>query len=368
MTKKKVLYYIHSMCRSRVIRLFKEDPDLEQIIVGPKPTSYNGIPEDYVNFGIKNIKTYDSLKQAQSIINYLNPDVIVQTDMVDGISFPKSAKRVFIMHGAIGNHTRDLFPANMFKKWKGFDLYCGATEEFRSWVGYLTGNSDKVLLNALPQFDLFHTNNYKTLDKKEFLEKTKNPSAKKIILYCGFCCKNRVDYNSHNEDYFNIVLKLQKISEKNNWLALIKPRQEYKQIKKFISQNSLFKQYEQAYAEAQNSRYLHFIHPDSSVYNYFFTDLVISNGYSTIEIEASLAHKPLIIVRTKDKPEQYDPFRTLEFGAGKYVSNMEKLETSIIDIIDSDAHISKQDNLIRARGIFIDGLACKRIQEKIKKI
>ena len=369
MNKKKVLYFIHSMCKSRVMKTFKEDADLNQVVVGPKPRTYEGIIEGYDDFGIKDIRQYDNLKEAQKIINKVDPDVVVQTDMTAGISFPKKSKRVFVMHGTIGNHTKEALSHNfkgVSKTWSGFDLYCGSSNDFKDWINYVAGKGNEILLNALPQFDLFHLKNYKTADKDMFMKRTKSPKAKKVILYCGFCCKNRIDYNDHNEDYFKTVLELQKISEKNNYLSLIKPRQTYKQIMKFIDQEKYFEKYRSSYIKAQNSNHLYFVHPDSSLYNYFFADIVVVNGCSTVEIETCLAHKPLVVVRTAVKPEQYDPFDTVKSGVAFYVPNINDLETMLTSGLNSKDYKTKQDNFIKSMGILADGLAAERIQNRIK--
>lgn len=365
--KKKVLYFIESLSRLRVIKSFREDPDLDQLVVGPKPVVYSGISEDYTDIGIKNIKLYDTHKTAKRIIRSFHPDIAVLTDMVGTVKFPRSSKRVFVMHGMIGNHIQDYFKPEDCEHWSGFDLYCGATKEFESWVKYVVGDKE-VLLDALPQFDFFYPDNYKTPLRKKIVNQTKSPNSSKVILFCGFCCGGRGDFKDHNEDYFSVVEALSAVAEKNDWLVLIKPRQSSKSITGFMASSGLSKTYGDAYKKAQKNKHLYFIDPNSSIYHYFFADLIVCNGCSTIEFEACLAHKPLVVVRSKLTTEQYDPFDTVRFGAGEYVSKISDLEGTIVRALESDSHIIKQDEFVKSKGITIDGLAYKRIQDKIKKL
>jgi len=365
--KKKVLYFIHALCRTRVIKTFREDPDLEQMVVGPKPVVYGGVCEDYSGFGIKNIQTYSNPKEAQKIINRFAPDVVVQTDMMKTVTFPNTAKRVFVMHGLIGDHVRKQFKPKECKAWKGFDLYCGATEEFETLVRHAGEKTGQILLNSLPQLDLFHKDNYEAPDRKAVLKKIGRSGFEKIILFCGFCCKDRIDYNLHNEDYFKVVAELGKIAAKHNWLILVKPRQDYKEVRSFVVQKGWSKSYGQMYADAQKDKHLYFIPAEANIYPYFFADLIVCNGCSTVELEACLVHKPLVIVRTKLSPDQYDPFGTVKFGAGIYVPDIINLESAIMNGLGG-VDIVKQDAFVRAKGIVVDGLAHKRIQEKIKTL
>ena len=364
---KKVLYFSHYLERIRVFRSFEEEPDLEQLFIGPHPKTFNGVAEDYMDFGIKNIKTYADNKEAQRMVNEFCPDIVVQADMDKSIQLPASAKKVFVMHGVVGNHVRGYFGPST--SWDGFDLYCGATKNFKDIVDYFTSTVDKkkVLLNALPQIDFFNTNNYKTSNREDILGRTKNPGAKKIILFCGFSGKYRPDYYDHNEDYYRTLFELARISEKNNWLSMVKSRQGLRQTGKFLALDEPWiKSCVKPYADAQKNKFVHFIHPDSNIYDHFFADIVICNGCSSVEIEACVVNKPLIVVRTKVGPDKYDPLNTVNSGAAVLVDNISKLEDTIINSLDGDLHVNKQNALIESIGISVDGLAHKRITDAIK--
>jgi hypothetical protein len=86
-----------------------------------------------------------------------------------------------------------------------------------------------------------------------------------------------------------------------------------------------------------------------------------------MEIEACVARKPLIVVRTKSKPS-YDPFNTVTSGAAKKIRNINNLESNIVDLLTCNSLAVKQDKLIKEIGLLTDGLAGKRIQDRLETL
>lgn len=364
---KKILYFVRSYSHRRVFETLGHRGNLNQLILGPPEKSVDGIIEGYRSFGIKNVKLHKGIDEAQKVVNVFDPDIFVQADFPNRVKVPEKCKRVFIAHGMIGNHVKSLFGAGSMKVWRDFDLYCGATKAFEDWVWHITGKKHEVLADAMPQLDLLHDPDYYMSNKNTILKHTPvtNPSA--VVLFCGFCCKDRADFNEHNQDYFETLFELDKIAKKHNWLILVKPRQTFEKIMKFISQNRWAKQYGTRYSKIMNSKNLHFIPNDANIYRYFFADIVICNGCSTIEIEACVTNKPLIMVRTKSKPS-YDPFNTVTTGAARGVKDVSKLENNIIELLANNSLADKQSGLIKDIGLLTDGLAHKRIQDRLETL
>lgn len=361
---KKILYYIRSYSHRRVFESLRPIDGIDQIVLGPPEKIIDGIPEGYRSFGIQNIKIHNSIEEAQKIVNKIKPNVFVQADFPNRVNVPKNCKRVFMAHGMIGNHVKSLFKAGSMQVWKDFDLYCGASKRFEDWIWHITGKKHKVIINAMPQLDLLYDPDYYMKTKNRILKYTRlqNPSA--IILFCGFCCKDRKDFNAHNQDYFDALIELDRIAKKHNWLVFVKPRQTFKKVMKFISMTGWAKKYKTPYTQINSSKNLHFIPSDANIYRYFFADMIIANGCSTIEIESCVAKKPLIMVRTKSGPN-YDPFETVMNGAAKGIKNINNLEQIIVNLLSNNDLSDNQDRLINKIGLLADGLAYKRAQDGI---
>jgi len=107
-------------------------------------------------------------------------------------------------------------------------------------------------------------------------------------------------------------------------------------------------------------------HKLENIYKYFFADVVVTNGCSTVEIEASCVKKPLVIVRTKVDDEQYDPFKTVAYGACEIVKSDDAacLEEKIIQSLTKD-YSENIKNLLKYHDIVFDGKMSKRAQEAI---
>ena len=362
---KRILYFIRSLAHRRVFESYVERDDMDQLVLAPKPIIIDDILEGYNNFGIKNIKFYNNDLEAQAVIKSFKPDVFVQEDFPAITNVLPGCKKAFVMHGIIGNHVIGLCKPDKKSPWNGFDLYCGATKRFEEIVHHITGKKSEVLLNALGQLDLLNNPNYCMPHRNGVLFENKRPS----ILFCGFCCKNTSDFKLHNEDYFKTVYELERLAKKNNWLVMIKPRQGTKQVMVFLQQTRRWaKQYAKTYQSIVKSKYLHFIDFRANPCKYFSSDIIMCNGCSTLEIEACVINKPLVIVRTKSGLG-YDPFNTVSSGAAIGIKDINDIEKTIKDILSGkNSHVSEQKALLKSLNILTDGLAHKRIQDRLKTL
>ncbi len=359
---KKVIYHLASLGRRRVFESIKKDDRLEQIVLGPKVTMPNGVvAEDYSYYNLDNIKTYGSPQQAQQIINQIKPDIFVQDDTPKNLALPKKCIRAFVGHGMIGTNVIPMHKYGGAKTWRGFDLYFGATDRFRDWIWHACGDDSKVVYkDCLPQIDLLHDKNYYESYRKKILGATKNPGAKKAIMFFGFCCKDRPDFQDHLEDYYKTAIWLEKIARKNNYVVFLRPRSSLKKTIDFLKTKSWKSKYLDSYVRLTKSKYVHHIVTTNHIYRYYFSDIFVVNGCSTAELEACLINKPLIVVRSVDR-KGYDPFETVGYGASLLARNYSDLANGVAACSITHPTIDKQNKLIKDREFVFDGKANERI-------
>jgi len=371
----RILYVITSPAHKRVFESFVERDDMEQMIIGPSPTKSHFVPEDYTDFKLKNIHYYqkDPEKEIASLIIKFKPDIYVQPDLTAIHKKFKVPKKVYVSHGMIGNHVKGIIKQAGFNTsvWNGLDLYCGATTIFANWVKHVAKVADdKILLNALPQLDILYDSNYYNSYRQKILVQIKKPNAKKVILFIGFGCKDRVDFKDHNEDYFRTAIELGKIARQNNWLVMIKPRQEHKEIIKFLQQQPWRGKYEMDYHKLHLNPNVHFIGPAAAhIYRYYFADAFVMNGCSTAEVEVCAIQKPLFIVRTSLKSD-YDPYNTITSGAAMLITDISELEHDLLEYFNNGKFYwpEKQVQLIKQMGIVFDGRMHERIQNRLRML
>jgi hypothetical protein len=379
---KKILYAITSLAHKRAIQSFLPRKDVEQLIVGPKANIVDGmVKEDYSIMGIQNIKNYNDASDFQKIVNDFCPDFYIQPDMSPmqhKIKLPSLCRRIYVSHGMVGRHVKNMVHKNKWdvSVWKGCNLYCGATKIFEDWVEYAAKvNKSSIILNAIPQFDVLYNLKNKNNDtlKDNIFRSMKNDRFKSILFFGGFCCKDRVDFLEHNEDYFKTCAELEKLAEKNNWLILVKPRQVYGQINEFLIKhqknwNGWTKKYIDFYNRIQKSKYLKFINTSCGIENYYLiSDAIIINGCSTMEVESYILKKPLIIVNSNTQSISYNSFSNDEDSTAYRVSDFSKLEGHIQMALyprQDDMEIKRQA-LLKSYELEIDGKMHERIINKI---
>jgi len=361
---KKVVYHLASLGRRRVFESTKQDNRFEQIVLGPKITMPNGVvAEDYSYFNLKNIKTYNNAKQAQQIVNQIKPDIFVQDDTPKNIVLPEKCVRAFAGHGMIGTNVIPMHKYGGAKSWRGFDVYFGATERFREWIWHACGDNSKlVYMDCLPQTDLLHDKNYYESYRSKILKTTKNPGAKKAIIFFGFCCKDRADFQDHLEDYYKTAIWLEKTARKNNYIVFLRPRVSFKRTVEFLKTRPWGSKYLNSYLKLAKSKYVHNVVTTNHIYRYYFSDVFVVNGCSTAELEACMINKPLIVVRSVDR-KGYDPFETVSHKASILAKNYSDLANGVAACVAGHPTIDEQNELIKSRGIVFDGKASDRISD-----
>lgn len=368
-----------SLSHKRVFEPFTKRADLEQLALGPRAQITSGIvPEDYSDFKIP-VREYDKPKQIQKVVDEFKPNAYVQADLSavhKNIKLPSGCKRVYVSHGMVGNHVKSIIKKAGFQTdvWKGCDLYCGATSVFSDWVQHVAKvGADKVYLNALPQLDIIHDPDYYNSYKQKILSKTKFPNPNKVVLFVGFCCKDRFDFNDHNFDYFGTAVHLAKWAEENDYLLMIKPRHTHEKMMEFLRGHKWGKHYIDSYPKLLNNKHVHFITTTGHIYRYFFADAIVANGCSTVEVEACAIKKPLFLSRTmipeinKMNMPHYDPYNTVTYRAAMGCVDYHEL-THCLDSCFAHGRYhwpETQEGLLKHMGISFDGKMHKRIQDKL---
>lgn len=350
--------------------------DMEQRIALPGKEEQ----EDVENFGIDVRKYYISKKELQSIVDEYKPNVYVEASLpcAKGIRLPENCKKVYVSHGLVGNHVEALIKPAGFQTevWKGCHLYCGAWDKvFTEWIVRTAKvNEDQILLNALPQLDILYNGIEHHRDfrlSSDFSKAYKETPSAPVVAFFGFCCKDRLDFVKHNEDYFRSAVELSKLAHRDKFFLYVKPRQEKKKLMAYFSKHSLpelRQQYEKTYSKTR----VCYIGPrQSHILDYYFADIFVVNGCSTVEIEACAMGKPLFVVRTKQNMKHgYDPYDTVKSGAAIEITDLSELGQKLKDCVGYGRYHNpeKQENLLKKMGITFDGLAHKRIQDGILKL
>lgn len=367
---RRVLYLATSLSHKRVFESFTERADMIQLVVGPPPIIGEGIvPEDYSDFKIKKIKFYNNIKHLQSIIDKFNPNIFVQASLpcAKGLSLPSGCKKAYVSHGVVGNQALENIKKEKFNLsvWQNCDVYFGAGKSFKPWIDKVVSGNNRVVLDSVPQFDLLADESYVSSYKDRILNKI-SPTVKfnKIILFFGFCCKDRVDFKQNNEDYFATVIELERVAREHGWLIMVKPRHTNDKMLKFLKTHKWGKKYIEKYKSIIKSKNIHFITTTGHIYRYFFADMIIANGFSTVELEACYLNKPLFIVRTK---YQHDPFDTVRSSAATLISSIDDIY-GVITNSNSYHNINGQDKLLLDSNISKDGRAHERVQNVLLKI
>jgi len=370
---KTILYFVQKVEQKRTIQYIEDEDssDIRQIFLGPRTkvikNSKFECSEDYSDIKIEKKLTFDTLSDAQRIIDEVDPDVFVSGSLPNYYAtLPKTCKKAYISHGMIGDHVLEIKEIRKYAdRWRECSLYCGAGSNFQDFVKLMNPEGEyKVVLNAMPQFDILIETDSKIAFKNKLITENKIPQADRYLLFAGFAGGAGQDFLNHNEDYYRTAIYLNEIAKKNNWFVFIKPRIEPQADFNFIQTNDYLNKYLAEYKALFQSANVCMVRKAESIYKYFFADQIIINGCSTVEIEACCAGKPLVIVRTKTDND-YSPYGTVAFGAAKLVNTdgIGELETALLG--DFEENILNQKQLLADRGLSIDGKMSERAREAI---
>lgn len=327
----------------------------------------------YENFNIR-VLLYDDKFDLRRAASSLKPDIFVSGSepILKKITLPSNCRRVHISHGIVGTHANymnSVRTKKTFNSWVGANLYCGAGSNFEGWIKSMPGynqNISEFVSNAIPQFDIIYQNINNNEYKDTLISQNKIPKADKYILFGGFGGFMREDFIDHNEDYYRTALYLEKIAKKNNWFVFIKPRVPTKRDHNFVKSNAQVKKYADDYIKLWKSDSVCMINRFESIYDYFFSDIMMLNGTSTLEIEMCCTKKPVIIVRTEGSG--FDPLSTISLGGAKLVDrkDIDALEDAMLSQFEEN--IANYDKILEHHNITFDGKMNERVNNAILKL
>jgi hypothetical protein len=127
------------------------------------------------------------------------------------------------------------------------------------------------------------------------------------------------------------------------------------------------KQYIKSYKALGASKCIAWVDSDEPAYDYLVvSDAIILTGTSTLEIEATLAHKPLVVVNTEGDPYFDDPLESIKIGVAIGVVNrsIPELEEALMLAMSGNDRLL-QTKFLRYHGIRTDSKAYQIIQDAL---
>lgn len=381
-----ILYHMKSIDQVRCFASIPPIDNCRQVIIGPPPSYSNNMMYGYENCKIKDIVMCNTRLWLNKLIGMLEPSVYVTTTYgklwgKGGLPIPEKSGRVFIHHGLSNSASIKIFkqhrasPINV----RAFDLLCGQGEGFKNLLTHehIGIDENKIVLNALPQLDLLFNQNFDE-HKDKILTGITNVNNRKVILYAGYGAHDGPDYEGHNKEYFDTLFEIQRIAKKYNFIVLFKSRRLIQNVigyfkkKKHILGPDTTEEYLSRFEDVINDDNVILFNKQFPIHYLFFADVVILNGYSTIEVEASLAKRPLINVNLVKDSMINGTFGSAQSGAAVDVIDISDLEQAIINTTENESFIKtiteKQKMYTKNLGINFDGNAGQRVADAIAKL
>jgi hypothetical protein len=382
----KVLHVMSDHAYKRVFASFKQVSGIQQTIAAPPPLpTTRAVTETYADCGLKDVRIFRNPQELQHIVSKIQPNIYTQADLSvlhSKMRLPAGCKRAMFHHGMLAMKTPHVteilgLAEDSHKKWKVFDLFFGDTIKYKYWLNRIGINDNsKIILDTLTQLDVVYDNiKYcnKFRDSTIRLSGVKNPN--KIVLFFGSRVGDRFDYKPFSIDYFDTLFTLHDLAVKNNWLILVKPKWSFKKIinilKSLEKEFPWAREYAQKYASMQNKKNILYITTNSHPYGYFFSDVIVTSGSgSTLELEAAVAKKPIVIYRPdKEGFTDFfwsDPYHSIRNGAAFWAKSKNDIETCI-EMADSVSITDAQDSYIKNMGITNDGKAYIRALDAMRR-
>lgn len=353
---KKIVYFIDSESHYKVFEPFIKNP-CSNFLICPGLKYRN----------INNAWVYESEKHAKNILNNIKPDVFVQSRGKSALhSFldNNNIKKVLIGHGVSTNSEKVAqLIKNSSKVYNSYDMICAGTQKYDK-EPYLRNTSlkdDQIQVTGLSQFDTLF----------DIMKKTKR-KEKSILFAGGFMLFREGEKYRPREEYYKYILYLSNMCSINGWNLIIKPRADDINILKNINEGWA-KEYVEMYKKLLKNGNIKLVDAGSNIYDYFYSSMVIIDGWSTLEIEACLANIPLIIIderkNTNDKDSDF--IGSVSSGAARLVDCLRDLDETIVELENKKVEnimFEGQNKLISDLGIKFDGKTADRIVEAIERL
>ena len=363
----KIMYHFTKREHVRVFESFQPIKDTPQIICTP---SFISAP----SLNLTQIK-YDISDHFKMALKDVRPSVVVQCH--NSSTWHKKYKKYGIHTVYIGHGVWDGSPTNVKRSfhpfWSQFDMLIGGIPNFKKFLVENGGvHPDKIVLNALPQFDVLYDRVKNLHQHRESILKG-HPASKIVVL---FGHKNgREDFLANSVDFYHSAIRLAKLAEANGWLLVIKPKKEttfsFIKIKARKKEAWAVDCLDEFMALLKNP-WVRFVGPFGDPYPYIASaDAMVISGRSTIELEACLAQRPLVIVRTVDNTlAGNDTLKTIENECAYHVDSIDKLDTVMPVAVDSanTGQLQNQAKLVSDLGLTFDGKHYLRAVKAIRRL
>jgi len=366
--QKRIMYHFMKREHVRVFESFKPEKGIKQFACTPNFISSKGLQLPHYKYDIDYHFKF-SLKNQK-------PNVVVQCH--NSGTWHTKMKKYGMKIVYVGHGVWDASPANVKRSfsetWANFDLLLGGIHNFRTLLmNNANVPSEKIVLNALPQFDVLYDRVQRSNECRRAL--LENSQANKIVTIFGHKY-GRSDFIAHSVDFYLSVIKLAKLAEKNNWLLVVKPKKEntfsFIDIKAKSGEAWAVEIIDE-FMSLKESPYVKFVAPFGDPYPIIAaTDVIVLAGRSTVEIEACLANKPLVIVRVADNvfAGGNDNLDTIKNDCAYHADSQDVFEEIILTAVNSDnaVQLQNQNKHMFDLGLTFDGQHHKRALQAIKEL
>lgn len=306
----KIAYTIRGRRFLRVLASIPKRLGIEQKIFSTFP-----IEDGEVNLDHTVVNSEDNMIRA---LTKWEPDIVVETKFRTIKRYKENLNDVYYVvlgHGVTGKSK----PRFTTSKFTGFDLFCCATDNGKDWFCEMNPKA-KAETKCLPQFDLLYVNN----------------NGIKTILFAS----NKVP--SDNSETRELLTKLEEIC-KDEYKLYFKPRND-------INIDTT------ATVIGQNEQ----------IYDYLASaDIVIIDGeVSSLEVEATIINKPVIVIR--QKCGEYDDLWTIGGKAVYHVNSVNNINQTLIDNVISNRVGLKQGKFAKRFGLTNSGNGHRALDAIIK--
>ena len=354
----KIAYYLNKEKFSRVLAPFSKVQNCEQLVFKKPIVNFDSLP------------TKDFYKHSQLIrgIKEFNPDVLATTSQ--RFLTTRLADRtpcVFLNHCIL--RSGDYFKDQALGCYNNFDLLFVATKQCKQTLLDLNIlNEKKIITNALPQLDLL----YDVVSNNDFYRnlicKLVDFNPNRIISVFQHNLYQRPDLN---KIYYNSIIALANLAERNNWLILVKEKVEnsFEYLSKLNAKNDDILNVFNSFNELKINKHVRFFSNVENPYLCFCADaIVVFNRYS-VETEAHLAKKPLIVIENNKNKENLGELNEIKNSISYIISNENELENLVRHIfLNPESRNKLQEKFIDFLGVSFDGKHSERIISCFKNI
>ncbi len=365
----RILYHLGAEQHARVYKSLCERDNVAQALVMPASIKYN-------SFKIKNIYRYNKAKEVGHILDKFKPDAFIQCAAhrdFEPMVKKRGIKFGMVTHGVLPKsvNNRAIAASEFVRK---FDFFCSATRMFKETFGIEAKNDAKIYTNVLTQSDILY-NRIQNCEKirKYLIRKSKNPKADKLVVLFGHSCTEKHDnLLPYDYGYYKAIVELDKMAKSNNWAIYIKPKSD--QDTYFIRNNRKswvnIENVRNDYMSVIKNNNMVFLSDTADPYDLYCADVIICSARTTVEVEASMAKRPLIRLwvpsQKVTKAQLSYEYGVIDAEAAYIVRDMDDLNKAVLSAFKDNSKLhKKQEAYIKDLGLTFDGKSSIRLVDSI---